>query len=474
MIYKAELDIKEQIFANSKAEFLCDLTPAKHLVVQPFGETAIAKLEAALANTRDKFDLYPIHTILVSTGLNKNDDYFDKAEIWEARHSPEDKPFNLEHQPRQIIGHMTANYVVDDNYEVIADDSAFEDIPDKIHILTSAVIYRHLRKKDKELTEAIADLIDEIEDGQWCVSMECLFSDFGYLLSSEGKTEIVKRNEDTAYLTKHLRIYGGDGTYNGKSVARVLRNITFTGKGLTRKPANPDSVILHDRALASEFSPPELIFIGANTNMADNDKTIEQANARIKELEERLASLEEAKVKAAMDELQAKVDASAAEVASMKEQLEQAEKKAVELETSKASVETKLAETEKILGDMKAEATKVARISILVDKKMDRAEAEKIVEKFAMLDDEHFSELASIIEPKVVEAEQTTETETETEDKPGEAAAQEEVLKETETVEEDKAALASDVKPEEDEVAEARAHLSGYFSNVLKTSKNRK
>lgn len=74
--------------------------------------------------------------------------------------------------------------------------------------------------------------------------MECYFKGFDYAMVSEGKVEIINRNEKTAFLTKHLRCYGGSGVYQNKKISRVLRNITFSGKGLVENPANPESVIL--------------------------------------------------------------------------------------------------------------------------------------------------------------------------------------------------------------------------------------
>ena len=49
-------------------------------------------------------DLYPFSGILVSTGWNQNADVFDRAEVWEAKDTPEDKPLNYEHNETDIIG----------------------------------------------------------------------------------------------------------------------------------------------------------------------------------------------------------------------------------------------------------------------------------------------------------------------------------------------------------------------------------
>ena len=56
--------------------------------------------------------------------------------------------------------------------------------------------------------------------------MEAWFPDFGYGLSDPaiGETKLVQRIENTAFLTKHLKIYGGSGEYQGYKIGRVLKD----------------------------------------------------------------------------------------------------------------------------------------------------------------------------------------------------------------------------------------------------------
>ena len=68
-------------------------------------------LNSTFATNEGQFDLHYVNTVLVSTGWNKNDDVFDAEETWKARKTPEDKPFNYEHNPSDIIGHITGNKV---------------------------------------------------------------------------------------------------------------------------------------------------------------------------------------------------------------------------------------------------------------------------------------------------------------------------------------------------------------------------
>jgi len=167
---------------------------------------------------------------------------FDRAEVWAARTTPEDKPFNYGHDEKDIIGHITSCYPFADDNKAMADVKAIEDLPAKFHIGTGAVLYKV--RADAAAQERINKLIAEIEEGKWFVSMECLFRNFDYaIIESDGTQKVIGRNEETSFLTKHLRSYGGTGKYEDKAVGRLMRNFVFSAVALVQNPANPASVI---------------------------------------------------------------------------------------------------------------------------------------------------------------------------------------------------------------------------------------
>jgi hypothetical protein len=198
--------------------------------------------EIAIAENKNQEDLYYLKSVLVSTGWNKNDDVFNPEEMWIARNTPEDKPFNLEHNQDIIIGHITGCYPASEDGSPIQSDTP----PENYNIITSAVIYKEWENQEKKAQ--IENICSEIPNGSWFVSMEALFSNFDYAINDKTKTRIVARNNQTAFLTKYLKAYGGSGIYGDQKIGRVLRNIIFSGKGLVRKPANPDSVIFQTEA----------------------------------------------------------------------------------------------------------------------------------------------------------------------------------------------------------------------------------
>lgn len=358
---------------------------------------------------KESFDLYPISTILVTTGWNRNDDIFDRNETWLARATPEDKPFNLGHKPRQIIGHIIDNIVVDDNLEIVTADSV-DDLPAKFHILTNAVIYKHLHSKDEDLTKEVAQLIAGIQNGDWFVSMECLFCDFDYgITHASGEQEVIKRNSTTAFLTKHLRMYGGEGEFNGGKLGRVLRDITFSGKGLVENPANPESVILNDtKVFVGTIATNERCQTLGDNNMSEKyvetlESQVANLQKQLAEANEKIEKLGEATITATIAEKDSEIaklteakTASESKVEELTKQIAELNEAKVAIESAKKEAEDALAEANSKLSAIEKEATKANRISTLVDLGVDKAEAEEVVADFEGLSDEKFEKVAAL------------------------------------------------------------------------------
>ncbi len=365
------------------------------------------------------FDLHPVYTILVSTGWNKNDDVFTKHETWGARNTPEDKPFNIEHTPRQIIGHITNNTVVDKELLVIADDTPLDEVPNLFHILTSAVVYKHISSRDEELEAEAAELIEGIQGGEWFVSMECLFSNFDYgLVYNNDEHQIIARNETTAFLTQHLRVYGGEGEYNGGKLGRVLKNITFSGKGLVKNPANPESVIFNNDTenFVGVFSSQS--FIDNDNNKKGeidmSDKYISQLETQTQELQAKLADatkrieeLGEAHVNATLAEkdgeiekLKGELTKAQTEMNGVSEQLSEVLKEKETAEGAKSELQKELDAANEKIAESEKRVRMSGRVAMLVDTGVDKPEAEQIVADFDGLDDDKFTKIVEMAKKK--------------------------------------------------------------------------
>merc|ERR1711966_267838 len=232
--------------------------------------------EKILAENKDQIDLHYIESVLVSTGWNKNDDVFRADNTWAARNTPEDKQFNFMHDENDIIGHITGSYVLTKDGKAVADN---DPMPEDFDIITQGVLYNSWTNEENR--ERMTKILSEIEEGKWYVSMECLFAGFDYALTNaNGDKKVLARNEESSFLTKHLRVYGGGGEYEGYKLGRALSNIAFSGKGLVSKPASPRSVIL--KSVAFNLDDNSDFNIG-DFNMSDNllEKQLEEVRAEL-------------------------------------------------------------------------------------------------------------------------------------------------------------------------------------------------
>jgi len=182
-------------------------------------------------------DLLVIDSVLVSVGINANDDVFLRDELLAAYKTARHKPLNIEHQEEKIVGHMIDAYLATKSGERIDDNIVLQNpgqVPAEFDVINRAVMYAYIFPgKAREIRQKAAT-------GELFVSVEAYFTDYDYLVGDK----IVRRNEVTArVLDPVLKVNGGSGELDGQRVGRVLRNIIIGGIGLVRHPANKDSVI---------------------------------------------------------------------------------------------------------------------------------------------------------------------------------------------------------------------------------------
>jgi len=363
-------------------------------------------LEANADANPNQFDLFYLESVLASVGWNSNDDVFDPKEIWAARNTPIDKQFNYMHDETDIIGHLTSSKIVDFNGNVITSEEA---LPDQFDIVVGSVLYR--KWSDEQLQARMNKIIAEISDGKWCVSMECLFRNFDYaIITPNGEHKVLARNDESSFLTKHLRIYGGTGEFDGNKIGRLLRGFSFSGKGLVDNPANPRSKITNynDRSEISSF-------IGAAatveeleiSNVQENFMSItqEQYDAIKAELEALKASkvieaqkeLDDAKT--AIAELEKQVETLTSELEASKEVANAKDESIKAVEAELDQVKAKLSEAEASIAKQEKEAIAASRKATLLAK-VDEEKANILVDKFANASDEMFDALVESLPAK--------------------------------------------------------------------------
>ena len=429
----------------------------------------------------DQIDLYYIKSVLVSTGWNKNDDVFAPAETWAARNTPEDKQFNFMHNENDIIGHITGSYVVDKEGNKVEAEEA----PAQFDIIAEAVLYNSWTDPDNR--ERMSNIIAEIKEGKWFVSMECLFAGFDYAITMEdGTNKTLARDEETSFLTKHLKSYGGTGEYQGYKVGRSLKQISFSGKGLVARPANPRSVILN----ASKAFDHQIVLQDLKQGVVDmsNENLLEQQIADLKvELASAKEALEASNAKEsaeAVSSLEGEVAAQAEAIKALEESVAAKDVTIEELQAEAEKVEADMKEKMEELRKMQKEKKMATRKAALLDIGLEEEEAEESVASYEDFDDATFEAIVAAtkmgkkvgtvkvkkdeeeeeLKAKKPMAEEKTE-ESEAEEVEAEEAAAEEV---TETlfdgVESTEATLV-DASDETDEIEATRASVAAWLEN---------
>ena len=502
-IFQAEVDAGIEDLVRSNASF------AYSSLATPYSPDSAEEEKAKLlafsseaGSNPDQFDLYYLNSVLVSTGWNKNDDVFDIREVWEARNTPEDKQFNFMHDESDIIGHITGNKVIDKNGVDISDETSFDQLPDKFDIVTSAVLYNSWADPERKMR--MDSIIEEIKQGDWFVSMECLFRGFDYaVVNPKGQHKIIARDEDSAFLTKHLRVYGGEGEYEGHKLGRLLKNISFSGKGLVRNPANPRSVILNNLNAfrGSKTYSISHSDIRENVAMANEDllqKQIEelksdlaQAKEDAKSLEETVAAKKDAESQARVESFETTITEKDQAIDGLSNELQAAQEALASSKEELAAKDEELTEANSKIQAHEAEFKTMLRKAALVEAGLEGEDIETALEKFSDAADDIFDEVVSLYSKMKGNPffDKKKKKDDDEEDKDSDASSEAEVTEESddttdstdeadaeadaeilETAEEDEEIALTDTG-DTDLVSETRAGVSDWLSkNVLHTT----
>ena len=391
-IYQNEINdgIGDLVKSTASVAYCAEATVQKNIP-----EEVVAK---AVAENKDQIDLFYLESVLVSCGWNKNDDVFLPEATWAARNTPEDKQFNFMHDENDIIGHITGSYVLTKDGKAVADDA---EMPKDFDIITQAVLYNSWTGDENR--ERMEKIISEIEEGKWYVSMECLFAGFNYALTGEnGDHKILARDEESSFLTKHLRAYGGSGEYEGYKIGRALSNIAFSGKGLVSKPANPRSVIL--KSVAFNLDDNSDFNIGEFT-MSDNllEKQLEEVRDELAtakaENDAIKAQIEEAKDKEFASKVEAfegEIQEKDASIAELEESIKSSQARVAELEDALAKSQEELTSAKEHMEEMKKKEKIEKRKAALVEAGFDEDDLDAALAAFDGLADEAFDSVVAM------------------------------------------------------------------------------
>lgn len=381
-------------------------------------EVSEEMIKYATANKMDSHDLYPFSCVFVSTNWNGNDDVFLREEVWVARNTAKNHPVNVDHKTLDIIGHMTevAPFTYAGNF--IPDSTSPEDLVEDYDLVCNGFIYTEWNNSDREA--AILEIIDGIESGKKSCSMECLFKNFDFALKSEGQIHIVPRNENTAFLTKHLRRYGGSGKYNGYQIGRVLRGISFVGKGIVESPANKRSIFIHNTqekdaiiAKASEKFYTDVVNANMEKNMNEEFVKVQEKVDQLIQKVEALAT-EKENIKLSLQKTQSDLDAANQVIIDKVAALATLESEKNDALSAKQALEQKIAELEQKIAEMQSQAKLETRKNELKVAGLSDEDASAKVTLFANLNDLQWTEVSKTITAAVTASKITPETITQT------------------------------------------------------------
>ncbi len=222
--------------------------------IQLHDETEELKAAAAVIELpkdgEKQIDLQYFSAIFVSSGANLNHAYFLPSELVKAEGTIVNKAMDLEHSEDEIVGHIYKRVFIDGEGkelsldELASMETASLDTKD-IHVAIAGIVYKN----------RFPDLAKEVASGKWSVSMEAYFKSYdvkiGNLILSRPEAEALGLASDEIIETLFGRI--AKVIKNKMEIAtgkidRVLREITFSGCGFVKKPANPPSVVLETAA----------------------------------------------------------------------------------------------------------------------------------------------------------------------------------------------------------------------------------
>lgn len=308
---------------------------------------------------KPQMDLLYVRSCLVSAGekhgVNDNDDIFTREEAWAARFSPVLKPFNWQHNDKDIVGVIYSVQArdIDGNILDLNDDTP----PEKdFDLWTEAAVFSLVHsKRAKEIKE-------RAKSGDLFVSMEAWFDSYDYGLCNESGEELEKvlaRNSDTSFLDTYLKFNRGSGSYENRRIGRLLRGITFGGCGFVDRPANKRSDISDCEQMLESVRKNDIDFIInnkiiqeedlMNANASKSDLTNDVRSAVAEELEAREAQRARA---AEFDKLQAKAEESERKAQELEKQLEELKAQHEESSTNQAEYEEKLAAFEEAVDSL--------------------------------------------------------------------------------------------------------------------------
>lgn len=178
-------------------------------------------------------DLLYFKAVYLTEGMNKNGAVFHRKELVNSIDTIYHKGMDLEHEEHEIVGHIYSAAFSKEGVVVAKEDLDIIDGP--MDVVIGGIVYR----------DRFPEFADEIEKGEWFVSMETYYQDYYLTVGSSLKLNRDDENADQIekYVGNKITVKNDDRVIAEGVVGKHLLGLHFCGGGFVKKPANPTSII---------------------------------------------------------------------------------------------------------------------------------------------------------------------------------------------------------------------------------------
>lgn len=273
-------------------------------------------------DTEKNLDLLPMaFNACVANRVNKNGDVIDTATAIEIYKNFINKPINIEHNRKNLIGViLTAGFSEFGTDQPLTEEQV-KDKTEPFNITLGGVLWRVV---NQSLTDLVEDSNDETSENykKISASWELGFNDFD-LIAIEGNSKnlnnsyIIPENEKNEML-KYLKSYGGSGKIadNRFIYRKVKDRVVPLGIGLTENPAADVSGIA-----IKKQEDKENISLSSEKNVVINNKETMKINS-IEDIKDE--AMKEISASSIRDFIQQELDKASQSYVSLKNEKENA------------------------------------------------------------------------------------------------------------------------------------------------------
>jgi hypothetical protein len=201
----------------------------------------LSKLLPAIDVNRN-FDLLPVAAnAYVSARVNKNDDIIDNESSLAIYQGFINKYINLNHDRKRVVGTILTSQFTEFGSDKLLTEDDIKKTKGPVNVAVGGIVW-------KVVSENLAAMLEESNDPtsdkflSISLSFEVGFDEFDIVLFEGNEKnlengEIITDTDKKNKIIPSLRAMNGSGKYEGKRVARLVKNVIPLGVGFVLSPA---------------------------------------------------------------------------------------------------------------------------------------------------------------------------------------------------------------------------------------------